>query len=67
MMTQEIIDRAYDGFILCNPNASRKESFVAGTKLSGLSKYRPLGMELMDEQCLSCGLQCPTDCPLDAI
>lgn len=27
--------------------------------------YYPLGQEPMSETCLSCTLQCPTDCPLD--
>lgn len=27
--------------------------------------YYPLGQEPIPETCLSCTLQCPTDCPLD--
>ena len=29
------------------------------------SKYTPFGQENILEECLTCGLQCPTDCPLD--
>ena len=28
-------------------------------------KYTPFGQENTPEVCLTCGLQCPTDCPLD--
>lgn len=34
--------------------------------LSILKKqYFPLGQEPVNRQCLSCGLNCPNDCPLD--
>ena len=28
-------------------------------------QYHPLGQEPVNQQCLSCGLNCPNDCPLD--
>lgn len=28
-------------------------------------KYFPLGQESVNQQCLSCRLNCPNDCPLD--
>ena len=28
-------------------------------------QYYPLGQEPVNQQCLSCGLNCPNDCPLD--
>ena len=29
------------------------------------SDYYPLGQEPVNQKCLSCGLNCPNDCPLD--
>ena len=38
---------------------------LADKALAELNKYTPFGQENTPEVCLTCGLQCPADCPLD--
>ena len=42
-----------------------REYFKESLEELSKPKYHPLGQEPVNQQCLSCGLNCPNDCPLD--